>query len=127
MPSQRNLAGGMVKEPYAEILFQRFDLQPYRGLGEEKIFGALRKFRCSATTRNTFRRKFSNCASGDYPPESGALVEDLDAQDLGRVMAPYSFAASEHDSERQHQVAVDGQGQGPFVVSTCVRHMFRCT
>jgi len=63
LPSQRNLAGGGVKEPYAEIIFQRFDLQRYRGLGEEKMFGSLAKIQVLATTRNTFRRKFSNCAT----------------------------------------------------------------
>ena len=77
----------MVKEPYAEILFQRFDLQPYRGLGEEKIFGALRKFRCSATTQTP---------SGESSPTAHPVIIRQKVGPSLKILTPRILAALWH-------------------------------
>ena len=43
MHGQRDLACGTINESYAEIIFERLDLQRYSRLGQEKAFGSLAK------------------------------------------------------------------------------------
>ena len=58
--SEGDAIAGAIEETNAKIVFERLDLKCDGGWVRKRCSAALRKFKCSATVRNTLRRKFSS-------------------------------------------------------------------